>query len=244
MSGVLQPRPMARYDGNADWYHETFQHYSSAPGSSGLLVRELLGGTGGRWLDLACGTGLHFDALDADGRHVVGLDLSSDQLRVAAASTVPLVRGDATRSPFADATFDGVAMTYLHTDVDDVAPVFAETARILRTNGTLVFVGTHPCFVGHFVERRGDGRRVIHDGYFDAGWRDASPFFGPGLRRRVGERHATLSELLNKLLGAGFVLRQVVEPHTDEIVPWNLALVATIPLNANLRHSRSHDAVE
>jgi hypothetical protein len=114
----------------------------------------------------------------------------------------------------------------VHTDVDDMAPVFAEAVRVLRPGGLLAYVGTHPCFVGHFVERRGDGRRVVHDGYFDAGWRDSSPFFGPGLRRRVGARHATLSELVNKLLATGVQLLEVVEPHTDEVVPSILALVA------------------
>jgi SAM-dependent methyltransferase len=220
---------MTRYDGHADWYHETFQGYASAPGSSGIVVREVLGDTGGRWLDVACGTGLHFDAIGAAGRHVVGVDLSEDQLRVAATDTVPLVRADATRLPFAAGAFDGVVATYVHTDVDDVGPIFDEAARVLRPGARFVYVGTHPCFVGHFVERRGDGRRVVHDGYFDAGWRDASPFFGPGLRRRVGERHATLSELVNKLLGTGLRLVEVIEPHTDEIVPWNLALVAEKP---------------
>jgi SAM-dependent methyltransferase len=220
---------MARYDGHADWYHDQFEGYASAPGSSGLLLRELLGGRGGRWLDLACGTGLHFEALQASRREVVGLDLSTDQLRVASVhpvEPVPLVQGDATILPFAGATFDGVAAAYVHTDVDDIAPVFAEAARVLRPGGRLVYVGTHPCFVGHFVERRGDGRRILHDGYFDTGWRDASPFFGPGLRRRVGERHATLSELVNKLLASGLRLREVVEPHSDEVVPGMLALAA------------------
>jgi SAM-dependent methyltransferase len=217
---------MTRYDGHADWYHDTFQGYASAPGSSGLVVREVLGDAGGTWLDLACGTGLHFDAIAAAGRRVIGVDLSDDQLRVAATSAVPLVRADATLLPFGNGAFDGAVATYVHTDVDDVAPIFAEVARVLRPRSTFVYVGTHPCFVGHFVERRGDGRRVVHDGYFDAGWRDASPFFGPGLRRRVGERHATLSELVNKLLGSGLALVEMIEPHTDEIVPWNLALVA------------------
>jgi SAM-dependent methyltransferase len=217
---------MARYDGHADWYHDQFEGYASAPGSSGLLLREVLGDAVGRWLDLACGTGLHFEALQAAGRAVVGIDLSADQLRVASVQSVPVVRGDATALPFAAGTFDGVSATYLHTDVDDVAPVFTEVARVLRPGGRFVYVGTHPCFVGHFVERRGDGRRVLHDGYFDAGWRDSSPFFGPGLRRRVGARHATLSELVNKLLATGLRLHEVLEPHNDEAVPMILALVA------------------
>jgi SAM-dependent methyltransferase len=37
------------------------------------------------WVDVGCGTGLHFAAVRTRGYRIIGLDLSADQLRVAAA---------------------------------------------------------------------------------------------------------------------------------------------------------------
>jgi SAM-dependent methyltransferase len=41
-----------------------------------------------------------------------------------------------------------------HTDLDHPEAAFAEAARVLRQGGRLSYVGTHPCFVTPFVERR------------------------------------------------------------------------------------------
>jgi hypothetical protein len=114
----------------------------------------------------------------------------------------------------------------VHTDIDDVGPVFAEAARVLRPGGSFVYVGTHPCFVGYFVERRDDQTYVLHPGYGDARWHDTSPYFGPGLRSRVGERHVPLAELVNHLLATGLRLVHMVEPGPEAGLPWLLALTA------------------
>ncbi len=224
VTSVLQRPAMSRYDGVAAWYDDTFG--ARGEGGNGLQLRALLAGSSGHWLDVGCGTGAFFDILSSEGRSLVGVDLSADQLARAATHPVPLARADAAALPFAAGVFDGVTATYLHTDVDDVAPVFAEAARVLRPGGRVVYLGTHPCFVGPFVERRHDGRRVIHDGYRDASWHDASPFYGPGLRSRVGARHVPLAELLNAAIDAGLCLLHVDEPGDDDNVPLALAFVA------------------
>jgi SAM-dependent methyltransferase len=218
---------MTRYDGNAYYYHQAFAHYATGP--SAFTVRELLGDRDGRWLDVGCGTGLHFDAIGTKGRWFVGLDLSADQLEIASGQDVPLVRADACAAPFADGTFDGVTATFVHTDVDDVAPVFAEAARVLRPGGAFLYLGTHPCFVGHFMDRRVPDRWVLREGYVDAGWHDSSPFYGPGLRRRVGSRHVPLAELVNAFVASGLVLEQLAEPSSNELVPGLIALVGSKP---------------
>src|SRR5262245_51410231 len=61
----------------------------------------------GRVLDLACGTGDLCNMLEKAGHEVVGLDFSSGMLR-AAHTDAALVRGDAMRLPFADASFDAI----------------------------------------------------------------------------------------------------------------------------------------
>jgi SAM-dependent methyltransferase len=161
----------------------------------------------------------------------VGVDISSDQLTVASGRLTTLALADATRLPFADGSFDTACATYLHTDVDDIAPVFAEIARVLRPGGRFVYVGTHPCYVGHFVELRGDGARVVHDGYRAAGWHRESPYFGEhGCGRRVGYRHVPVAELVGALLASGLRLTAIEEPREDvgagPDIPGMLALVA------------------
>ena len=75
----------ARYDGHANWYDATFGFLGAETGSGGLLGR-LLGSAdpdGLVCLDIGCGTGLYFRAVQGTGYTVIGVDVSADQLRVA-----------------------------------------------------------------------------------------------------------------------------------------------------------------
>ena len=125
----------ARYDGHADWYDDTFGFLGAEAGSGGLLGR-LLGSAdrdGQVCLDVGCGTGLHFRAVQERGWAVIGVDLSADQLRVAATRNRRLVRADAERLPLPDASVGAVAMTFVPTDVDHFstrpAPLAARSPR-------------------------------------------------------------------------------------------------------------------
>jgi SAM-dependent methyltransferase len=225
-------RAKPRCDGNAEWHEERFAGYARGDGSSAAHLRRSLGPGTGWCLDVGCGTGLLFDAITATGRRVVGLDISAGQLKMAAQRTTDLVLADAVRLPFADQSFDTVSATYLHTDVDDIAPVFADVERVLRPGGRFVYIGTHPCFVGPFVELQDEQTTVVHPGYREAGWHEDSPYFtDPGCGRRVGYRHVPLAELLAALIGSGLRLTSLEEPRendaADTVIPGTLALVAT-----------------
>jgi ubiquinone/menaquinone biosynthesis C-methylase UbiE len=208
-----------RYDGVADWYDA---YVTGDRGGLTELARttllEFLGGGPGRCLDVGCGGAVQTRALVDAGWTVVGLDESADQLRVAA-SRVPeaeLVRADAASLPFPDATFDAVALVFVHTDVNDLRAVAGEAARVLRPGGRLVLVGTHPCFVGPFAERTTEGATMLHSGYREESWTAEGPGLGPGIRRRVGVHHVTLATLLQAFVAAGLSLERVVEPGDDE----------------------------
>ena len=235
-------RPDARYDGHADWYDATFRRYSDEDGSAGVLARLL--GPADRGdpvcLDIGCGTGLHFAAVERLGHTVVGVDLSADQLRVAATRNPRVVRADAGRLPLADASVPAVVMTFIHTDVDDFPRVVGEAARVLRPGGRLVYVGLHPAYVGPFLDRQGEtGDRELRlaPGYGDERLHhDPSGRFP--VRSRVGSRSLTLETFLGAFLAQPTLrLTSLVEldtglrpwlagPGDGRVVPWNLAVTA------------------
>ena len=232
----------ARYDGHADWYDATFGSLGAETGSGGLLGR-LLGladQDGQVCLDVGCGTGLHFRAVQGRGYTVIGVDLSADQLRVAAARNRRLVRADAGRLPLQDASVAAVAMTFLQTDVDHFPATIGEAARVLHPGGRLVCLGVHPAYVGAFLDRTAEieTREVrVTSGYGDERLhRDPSGRFP--IRSRVGARNLTLTTVLNAFLAeATLRLTSIAEFDTDlqpwrpdagdrRILPWNIAITA------------------
>ncbi|MBA3365581.1 MAG: class I SAM-dependent methyltransferase [Actinobacteria bacterium] len=222
---------IARYDGLAEWYDALVR---DSPLASVPLdaLEELLGRGPGRCLDLGCGTGVAFDLLDRLRWSIVGVDVSSDQLRVAeehaAGIGAELVHADATDLPFADASFAAVVSLLTHTDFDDFPAVAREAARVLVPGGKLVYVGPHPCFLSPTAERRTDGPHLLHEGYRRQEWWHEAPGFRfgrEGIRGRVGVNHLPLGAFLNAFVGAGLVLQRVDEPG-EEDYPYLIAVEA------------------
>jgi ubiquinone/menaquinone biosynthesis C-methylase UbiE len=221
------PRTKTRYDGLADWY-DTFSEPHARAYAADLT--ELLGPAGRRpgqalCLDLCCGTGLNFAAIQAAGRIVVGIDLSADQLRHARQRAGAVLQADAIRLPFADQTFGTVAALWMSTDVDDIGQVLAEAARCMRPGGLLAFYGVHPCFNGPHSELAPDGSVTVHPVYREARWHHDAPWWGENIRRRAGMRHNTLAGLLTAFPAAGLSIERVTEPG-DRPVPVSLAIRA------------------
>ncbi|MGW4797290.1 class I SAM-dependent methyltransferase, partial [Nonomuraea sp. NPDC004297] len=172
-----------------------------------------------------------FESIRSTGRDVIGLDYSTDQLRVARNRNAELLfRADAAALPFADASFSTVTALWVSTDVDDFAAVLREAARVLVPGGLLAYYGVHPCFNGPHTQVRDDGARIVHPTYRTAGWHQDAPWWGNNIRRRVGMRHLTLPDLLNAFLAAGLAISRVAEPRTEP-VPWILAVRAHRPMN-------------
>jgi SAM-dependent methyltransferase len=202
----------ARYNGLADWYDERFVQDPNSH-QPGLL--ELLGSGSGPCLDIGCGTGRNFYTIRESGREVVGVDFSSDQLRLARTRTDgPLIEADAANLPFADASFDTAIAMWTSTDLDDFATALLEAARILKPGGILVSYGVHPCFNGpHVVYNEEDNSRLIHPTYRQAGWHEPAPWWADeGIRRRIGMRHIPLADYLNAFLRTGLALEHFEEP--------------------------------
>ena len=118
----------------------------------------------GETLEIAIGTGLNLAHYPQSVR-LTGVDLSRamlDLAQVRAAEqgrTVQLHVGDATRLPFADASFDSVVCTFALCEVPDDGAVLAEAMRVLRPGGSVLLadhvVATNPLVkvAQHALER-------------------------------------------------------------------------------------------
>lgn len=128
-------------------YEDLYRHRGAndARRAVGFLRRERLvpNADGGRVLDLCCGAGRHALLLAGEDRaRVTGLDLAANLLAEAqrqaagAGLSLPLVRGDMGRLPFADASFALVVNLFTSfgyfEDEADNRRVLAEVARVLE----------------------------------------------------------------------------------------------------------------
>lgn len=102
-------------------------------------TRSALGiGPGDRVLDLAAGTAVSTVELAASGAWCVAADFSVGMLSAGRRRDLPKVAGDATKLPFADASFDAVTISFGLRNVVDHAAGLREMARVTRPGGRLV----------------------------------------------------------------------------------------------------------
>lgn len=120
---------------------------SAEPVATGLLdaLTERLPDDG-RILDAGCGAGVPIAKQLAEAFEVVGVDFSSEQVRLAR-ENVPqaaFTQGDMTELGFADSSFDGLCAFFslIHVPMDEHPRVVAEFSRVLRPGGlALLTVG-------------------------------------------------------------------------------------------------------
>ena len=97
-------------------------------------------------LDAACGTGRHAALLDRLGWKVIGVDVTPAMLE-RARTKVPSGEfhlGRLEGLPIGDGSVDLVVCALALTHIEDLAPVFAEFARVLRPAGRLITTDLHP----------------------------------------------------------------------------------------------------
>lgn len=92
-----------------------------------------------RVLDLGCGRGGIVERLGTTGRWV-GVDPDRASLREHRAPALPRLQGVADGLPFAGATFDIVACSWVLEHLADPRQAFAEVARVLRPGGTFLLL--------------------------------------------------------------------------------------------------------
>lgn len=149
-------------------------------------------------LDAACGTGRLTAGLLERGHRVIGVDSSPEMLEVAR-RRVPradLRTGDLRELPVEDGAVDLVVCGLALAHLDDLRPVMAEFARVLRPGGHLVISDAHHelIFRGSVVKAVGENGE-------------------PGL---VTTARHTPGAYLRAALAAGLDVRRCEEPRRSE----------------------------
>ena len=186
---------------------------------------------GRRVLDAGCGEGYNTRILARAGVRMTGVDISPRMIELAVEEErrAPLgiqyaCTSYAELGTFAEGAFDAVVSFMALMDGPRFDLAMKEAFRVLAPGGMLAFSLMHPCFItkGSYWIRNEQGVKVrwaVGD-YFNRDhwverWRftDAPPeapeFTVPRFDR-------TLSEYLNAVIDAGFVLRRIEEPRPSE----------------------------
>lgn len=204
-----------------DLYHEYLNNPSFLK-----LVGDL---KGKKVLDAGCGEGYNTRILARQGAHVTGIDISRKMLAHARAAEKkgPLgITYEAASftdlSMFPQATFDAAVSFMAMMDSPDYAKGVREIHRVLKPGGDFFFNISHPCFMTLGFEwirnRRGNPVKVVQSHYFSKEhyverWKFSGvenkdtvpPFAIPYFGR-------TLSDYVNPLADAGFILKKIQEP--------------------------------
>ncbi|SOD64727.1 demethylmenaquinone methyltransferase / 2-methoxy-6-polyprenyl-1,4-benzoquinol methylase [Streptomyces zhaozhouensis] len=106
----------------------------------GAVVRAVDPRPGECVLDLAAGTGTSSEPFAAAGAFTVPCDFSQGMLTTGKRRQpwLPFTAGDATRLPFADASFDAVTISFGLRNVSDPDAALRELLRVTRPGGRLV----------------------------------------------------------------------------------------------------------
>ncbi len=106
----------------------------------------VIGGASGRVLEIGIGSGLNLPFYGGAVRSIVGIDPSSELLRVAAARAsqtalpIELITASAEALPLETASVDTVVTTWTLCSIPAVRPALAEMRRVLGPTGRLLFI--------------------------------------------------------------------------------------------------------
>jgi ubiquinone/menaquinone biosynthesis C-methylase UbiE len=186
--------------------------------------------TGLRGLDIGCGEGHNTGLLAQRGASMTAIDISPTFVRFASERKgIAYGVASAVALPFADATFDFATAFMSLMDIPETSQVLAEACRVLNPGGFLQFSIAHPCFDTPYRRNLRDAAGLTYaievGDYFHyqqgevTEWlfKAAPPEVKSGLRKFQTPRFTrTMSEWLNLLIDAGFVLERVIEPRPDD----------------------------
>ncbi|MDQ2846986.1 MAG: class I SAM-dependent methyltransferase [Actinomycetota bacterium] len=214
------------WDSDADSYHLV---HGAFLGDADFVwcpenVREadarLLGNVAGqRILEAGCGSAPCARWLTTHGAIAVAFDLSAGMLRHGSDAaqrsgvTPPLVQADVCEMPFTSGSFDAAFSAFGAIPfVADSAEAMRQVHRVLRPGGRWVFSVTHP-MRWIFPDLAGDVGMTAIQSYFDR-----SPYVEVDTDGvpAYAEHHRTMGDRIRELVGAGFIIDDVLEPEWPE----------------------------
>jgi ubiquinone/menaquinone biosynthesis C-methylase UbiE len=215
------------WGGVAEWYNDylgkgdTYQSEVIKP----HLLRIVNPKKGDSILDLACGQGYFSHAFAQKGAQVVGCDIAPELIAIAK-KNVPearFVTTPATDLLFAnDRSFDSAICVLAIQNIEDMHQVFAEVARVLRSDGRFIVVINHPAF--RVIKRSQWGwdesaqvqyRRV--DGYLSAAKIHVSMHPGEKPSEQTISYHRSLQDFFKAFAKAGFVVSRLEEWESHKV---------------------------
>jgi 2-polyprenyl-3-methyl-5-hydroxy-6-metoxy-1,4-benzoquinol methylase len=202
-----------------------------------------------RVLDIACGSGVQARRLAQLGGHVTAVDFSAELVRLAEA------RGQSSGEPIrygvADATdeaallklgigeYAAIVCTMALMDMPTIAPLFRAARRLLKPDGRLVIVTTHPAFNSNnpvFIAEKEDRDGVIsvRRSIKITHYLQMPASLGGGAPNEPNPHyyyHRPLHQLLGEAFAAGLVLDALEEPAfpSDENLDAYRLTWATLP---------------
>ncbi|WP_242613612.1 class I SAM-dependent methyltransferase [Herbihabitans rhizosphaerae] len=210
------------WDADADAYHGEHGEFLGTadfvwcPEALREQDARLLGEVRGRdVLEVGCGSAPCSRWLAGQGARPVAFDLSAGMLRYARAGNassgieVPLVRANAERIPFADASFDLACSAFGAVPfVSDLHRLHREVARVLRPGGTWTFAVNHP-MRWIFPDVPGPVGMTVTSSYFDR-----TPYLEVDADGRATyvEYHRTMGDHVEAITSAGLALERLIEP--------------------------------
>ncbi len=204
-----------------------------------------------RVLDAGCGEGHNTRILARRGARMIGADISTRMIELAREEeqTRPLgiqyeIASYTAMPKFAPDSFDAVVSFMALMDGPDFPSAMREIYRVMRPGAQLCFSIIHPCFMtrGFGWIRDESGRETGYTGgnYFNnqpwiERWKFSKTPGSPEVEDfSVPRFDRTLSEYINPVIAAGFILKEIHEPcPTEEACranPWLVRWREHMPL--------------
>jgi SAM-dependent methyltransferase len=190
---------------------------------------------GAKGLDIGCGEGSNTRQVARLGAQMNAVDIAPTFIRHAQETEgrdpmgITYLVANAEQLPFANATFDFTTAFMSLMDVRNQSIALREACRVLRPGGFLQFSILHPCFVSPYRKNLKDetGRRIAvqNAGYFDnidgridTFWFEALPveLRGNDGPFNIPRFHRTLSQWVDMIITAGFMVEKFVEPSASQ----------------------------
>ena len=212
--------------------HDLYRDHVNTPGFFSILpdVKGLRG------LDIGCGEGDYTRHLAQRGAMMTGVDISPTFIELAqeTESNQPLginyIERNAVDLQFNSCSFEFTTAVLALMNIPDYRSAIKEAYRVLKYGGFLQLSITHPCFwslqMDWSHDEEGKKRALLCQQYFEglvqipSDWiwewvRDSSYVGGKSTFTTVVFKQ-TLSEWLNALTEAGFVIEKTLEPRPSE----------------------------